>query len=199
MPRRRLRMIRRTMAASKHLALYSGSFDPITLGHLDVLKRARGVFDEIVVAIGRNPEKEALFSIAERVAMAKSLVEELLRQEPGGAAVRVETYQGLTVDFAREIGATALLRGIRHASDLASECQLAITNRQVAGVETVFLVTGEAFAYTSSSLIKQIAALGGDLDRLASMVPPMVLDALRGKRRDPNNPLGRLARNAPEE
>ena len=187
------------MAGTHHLALYSGSFDPITLGHLDVLERARGLFDEIVVAIGRNPDKEPLFSIAERVGMAKSLVADLLRGSPRGATVLVETYQGLTVDFAREVGASALLRGIRHASDLASECQLAITNRQVAGVETVFLVTGEAYAYTSSSLIKQIAALGGDLDRLASMVPPLVLEALRAKRLDPNNPLGRLARNGPEE
>lgn len=187
------------MATSRHLALYSGSFDPMTLGHLDVLRRARGVFDEVVVAIGRNPEKEALFTVAERQSLAAGLVAELLREEPRGAAVRVETYTGLTVDFARRINACALLRGIRHASDLATECQLAITNRQVAGIETVFLVTGESFAYTSSSLIKQIAALGGDLDRLATMVPPAVLAALRAKRADPHNPLGRLARNAPEE
>lgn len=187
------------MATSKHLALYSGSFDPMTLGHLDVLRRARGVFDEVVVAIGRNPEKEALFTIAERQALVASLVADLLEEEPRGASVRVETYTGLTVDFARRIGACALLRGIRHGSDLASECQLAITNRQVAGMETVFVVAGEMHAYTSSSLIKQVAALGGDLDRLASMVPPAVLAALRAKRADPHNPLGRLARNAPEE
>lgn len=192
-------MIRPVMAGTHHLALYSGSFDPITLGHLDVLERARGLFDEIVVAIGRNPDKEPLFSIAERVGMAKSLVAELLRAAPQGAAVRVETYQGLTVDFAREVGASALLRGIRHASDLASECQLAITNRQVAGLETVFLVAGEAFAYTSSSLIKQVAALGGSLDRVAAMVPAAVLAALREKRDDPHNPLGRLAAEEPSE
>ncbi len=187
------------MATANHRALYSGSFDPITLGHLDVLKRARGVFDEIVVAIGRNPDKEPLFAIAERVEMTRRLVAELLEAEPEGASVRVESYQGLTVDFARQVGACALLRGIRHGSDLASECQLAITNRQVAGVETVFIVAGELHAYTSSSLIKQVAALGGDLERLASMVPPIVLEALRAKRLDPHNPLGRLARNAPEE
>jgi pantetheine-phosphate adenylyltransferase len=92
------------------------------------------------------------------------------------------------------VGACAILRGIRNITDLASECQLAITNRQVAGIETVFIVTGESFAYTSSSLIKQIAALGGSLDALATLVPPAVVEALRAKRRDPSNPIGKLAR-----
>jgi pantetheine-phosphate adenylyltransferase len=85
------------------------------------------------------------------------------------------------------------VRGIRNITDLAGECQLAITNRQVAGIETVFIVTGENFAYTSSSLIKQIAALGGSIDSLSALVPPLVIDALRRKRGDRSNPLGRLA------
>lgn len=187
------------MTPNRHLAVYSGSFDPITLGHLDVLERARGVFDEIVVAIGRNPEKQALFTLAEREALARLAVGDLVAAHPGGAPVRVETFTGLTVDFARSVGAVALLRGIRHGSDLVAECQLAITNRQVAGLETVFLVAGEAFAYTSSSLIKQVAALGGSLDRVASMVPAGVLAALRAKRDDPRNPLGRLAAEEPPE
>jgi len=187
------------MTAAKHVALYSGSFDPMTLGHLDVLGRARGVFDEIVVAVGRNPEKEPLFSSAERVEMAERLVAELVAATPDGAPVRVEGYHGLTVEFARQIGANVLLRGLRHGSDLASECQLAIANRQVAQMETVFVVAGEIHGYTSSSLIKQVAALGGDLERLATMVPPIVLEALRAKRNQADNPLGRLARNAPEE
>jgi pantetheine-phosphate adenylyltransferase len=105
----------------------------------------------------------------------------------------VETYQGLTVDFARDVGACAILRGIRNVTDLASECQLAITNRKVADIETVFMITGEGYAYTSSSLIKQITALGGSLDGLTSIVPPVVLRALEEKRNDPENPLGRLA------
>ncbi|MGA0287054.1 MAG: pantetheine-phosphate adenylyltransferase [Planctomycetota bacterium] len=187
------------MSDAKHVALYSGSFDPMTLGHLDVLGRARGIFDEIVVAVGRNPEKEPLFSSAERVDMAERLVAELVATTPGGAPVRVEGYHGLTVDFARQIGANVLLRGLRHGSDLASECQLAIANRQVAEMETVFVVAGEIHGYTSSSLIKQVAALGGDLERLATMVPPIVLEALRARRNQADNPLGRLARNAPEE
>ena len=179
---------------STHLAIYTGSFDPITYGHLDVLRRARHLFDEIVVAIGRNPNKEALFTSEERAGMIQELVGELTSGEPTGAAIRVETYQGLTVDFAKKVGACAILRGIRNVTDLSSECQLAITNRKVADIETVFMITGEEFAYTSSSLIKQITALGGSLDGLTSIVPPQVLAALAEKRLDPKNPLGRLAK-----
>ena len=179
---------------SGHLAIYTGSFDPITFGHLDVLRRARHLFDEIVVAIGRNPDKQALFTSEERVDMVRRIIASMVSETPGGATIRVETYRGLTVDFAREVGACAILRGIRNVTDLASECQLAITNRKVADIETVFMITGEEYAYTSSSLIKQIAALGGSLDGLASIVPPVVVEALRLKRDDPGNPLGLLAR-----
>jgi pantetheine-phosphate adenylyltransferase len=176
-----------------HLAIYTGSFDPITLGHLDVLARSRRMFDEVILAIGRNPNKQALFTFDERMHLARTLVAELVAEEPAAAPVRVEHYSGLTVDYAQQVGAVAIIRGIRNVTDLATECQLAITNRQVAGIETVFIVTGEAFAYTSSSLIQQIAALGGSLDKLHSLVPPLVVDALRAKRNDPNNSLGRLA------
>jgi pantetheine-phosphate adenylyltransferase len=177
-----------------HVALYAGSFDPITLGHLDVLDRARRLFDKIVLAIGDNPEKTALFTFHERLEMARTLVRDMVTAEPEGSAVQVEHYSGLTVDFARTDNATAILRGIRNITDLATECQLAITNRQVAGIETVFIVTGENYAYTSSSLIKQVAALGGSIDRLAGILPKLVMDRLKQKRDDPRNPLGRLAR-----
>ncbi|MBL9148109.1 MAG: pantetheine-phosphate adenylyltransferase [Phycisphaerae bacterium] len=183
-----------TATKRHHCCIYTGSFDPITYGHLDVLARSRHLFDEVILAIGRNPNKTALFSFEERTELARTLVAELLVHEPHAATVRVETYTGLTVDFAQAVGASAIIRGIRNVSDLASECQLAITNRQVAGIETVFIVTGEAFAYTSSSLIQQIAALGGSLEKLNTLVPPIVIDALRRKRDDPNNPLGRLAK-----
>jgi len=176
-----------------HLAIYTGSFDPITLGHLDVLARARRLFDEVILAIGGNPDKPQLFSFEERLEMAQILVAEMLRDHPEGAIVRVETYGGLTVDFARKVNASAILRGIRNVTDLAAECQLAITNRHLTGIETVFMVTGEAFAFTSSSLIKQIAALGGTLDTLSSIVPPMVIERLRQKRGQPGNALRRLA------
>lgn len=180
--------------AVEHLALYAGSFDPITLGHLDVLSRARRLFDRIILAIGHNPEKTALFTFQERLDMARTLVREMLATDGGGAPVEVEHYTGLTVDFAKRVNATVMLRGIRNITDFAAECQLAITNRQVADIETVFIVTGESFAFTSSSLIKQVAALGGSLERLRPIVPAIVIDRLRQKRQDPTDPLGRLAR-----
>ena len=162
-----------------HVAIYAGSFDPITSGHLDVISRARGMFDTIIVGVGDNPEKQALFPSSERVSMARKLVEELVENNPNEAPVTVEQYSGLTVDFARDSGGVALIRGIRNVTDLANETQLAITNRQVADLETVFIVTGEAFAFTSSSLIRQIAALGGDVERLHNTIPPLVIAKLK--------------------
>ena len=175
----------------RHLAIYTGSFDPITLGHLDVLRRARSMFDEIVVAIGRNPEKAPLFVMEERSQMVRDAI---AADEVEGAAVRVETYEGLTVDFARRVGACANIRGIRNSTDLANESQLAITNRKIAGIETVFIVSGEEYAYTSSSLIRQMAALGASIEQLATFVPPVVFDAIRDKQRDPAHPLGAFSR-----
>lgn len=177
-----------------HLAVYAGSFDPITLGHLDVLRRARRLFDGIILAIGRNPDKPSLFSMEERQEMAQMLVDEMLEAEPNGCPVRVERYSGLTVDFARKANAAAILRGIRNITDLAQETQLAITNRQVADIETVFIVTGETYAFTSSSLIQQIAALGGPLERLGTIVPQLVIERMKIKRDDPSHPLSKLAR-----
>lgn len=182
-----------------HLAVYAGSFDPVTLGHLDVLRRSRSLFDRIVIGIGRNPNKEPLFSVEERVRMTRTLVDEIVAEAPEGAACTVESYHGLTVDFARQHGAVAMIRGIRNVTDLAGECQLAITNRQVAGIETVFIVAGETFGYTSSSLIRQIAAFGGSIEKLALFVPPLVREAIERRRRDPDNPLSRLAREAETE
>ena len=167
-----------------HKAIYPGSFDPPTLGHLDVLARARHLFDEIVVAVGQNPDKEAFLEASIRVTMLRQLVEEVVASDPDAAPVTVEVYDGLTVEFARSIGASAILRGIRNMTDLQAECQLAITNRQVAGIETVFVVPGEAYAYTSSSLIRQIASLGGDLQKLKTMLPSLVIDAIAEQRRN---------------
>lgn len=180
-------------SARHHLAIYPGSFDPMTLGHLDVLKRARGLFDEVIVAVGRNPEKRDFFSVEERVELLEPLVADIVRVAPGSARVSVATYAGLTVDFARTVGASAIIRGIRNVTDLASECQLAITNRQVAAVETVFVVTGEEFAFLSSSLIRQIAAFGGSVEKLRPFVPANVAEAIRVKLLDPNHSIGRFA------
>src|SRR5687767_9376355 len=102
----------------EHVAIYAGSFDPITLGHLDVLRRARMLFDGIVLGIGRNPDKPSLLSPEERQEMAQILVDEMLEAEPDGCPVRVERYTGLTVDFARKVKAVAILRGIRNITDL---------------------------------------------------------------------------------
>lgn len=165
-----------------HVAMFPGSFDPITYGHLDVIRRGRRLFDELVVAVGRNPGKHPLFSPEERVEMVRQLVSQLVQEEPGEARVRVDSFAGLTVDFARDVGATILLRGIRNLSDLQSEVQQALTNRQVAGLETAFIVAGQDFAYTSSSLIKQITAMGKDLKPLRTMVPPLVVQLLREKK-----------------
>lgn len=166
-----------------HRAVFAGSFDPVTYGHLDVIARGRNLFDEVVVAVGRNPGKQSLFSTEERLEMLRELCERMVEAMPEGAAVRVETFDGLTVDFARSVGANVLLRGIRNLSDLQNEVQQAVTNREVAALETAFVVAGQSFAYTSSSLIKQITAMGSDARALRKMVPPLVAEKLREKKK----------------
>lgn len=176
-----------------HLAVFPGSFDPITFGHLDVIARGRRLFDELVVAVGRNPGKTELFTPEERVSMIEQLCAEMVTADPEGAAVRVESFAGLTVDFAQQHGASALLRGIRNLSDLQYEVQQAVTNREVADLETAFVVAGQSFAYTSSSLIKQLTALGRDLDEaLRPMVPGAVVEALKAKKASNHPALARL-------
>ncbi|MCD6394254.1 MAG: pantetheine-phosphate adenylyltransferase, partial [Planctomycetes bacterium] len=128
----------------KCLALFPGSFDPITNGHLDVIQRGAILFDELVVAVGENPDKQALLNQDERVEIIREVV-------TGLPNVRVEKFRGLTVDFARKLEATAILRGIRNTADLHREFQIALTNRVVAGVETVFILTRSEYAFTSSS------------------------------------------------
>lgn len=182
----------------RHLAVFPGSFDPITYGHLDVIQRGRRLFDELVVAIGRNPGKHELFTTDERVEITQILVNEAIEREPGEAPVSVRAYSGLTVDFARSIGATALLRGVRNLSDLQYEVQQAVTNREVAGLETAFVVAGQSFAYTSSSLIKQITALGQDLSVLKAMVPQLVIERLKRKKSE-GHPLLAHLRAEPED
>ncbi len=167
----------------EHVALYPGSFDPPTFGHLDVIQRGRRLFDRIVVGIGKNPEKRTLFTDAERLSMLRSLVADAQAAQPEHAPVDVQVFEGLTIDFARSVGATVLLRGIRNLSDLQAEVQQAVTNREVAGIESAFVVAGQSFAYTSSTLIRQIAAMGDDLTVLAPLCPAVVIEALRAKKR----------------
>ncbi len=177
----------------QHIAIFPGSFDPATFGHLDVIRRGRKLFDQIIVAVGRNPGKDQLFTPTERVNLLRTLCADLVRDEPEGAPVLVEGFSGLTVDFARKMNATVLLRGIRNLSDLQNEVQQAVTNREIAGLETAFVVAGQSFAYTSSSLIKQLTAMGHDLTPLANMVPPLVVEKLREKKAAKHPVLLRLA------
>jgi pantetheine-phosphate adenylyltransferase len=151
---------------SKRIAIFPGTFDPLTNGHLDVIRRGRELFDKLIVAIGHNPEKQSLLTVAERIAIIRDACAALDN-------VRVDSFEGLTVDFARRVSAIAILRGIRNEADLQFELQVALTNRVVAGVETVFIMTSTEYAFTSSSLIKQIASMGGDI---SALVPPAVIE-----------------------
>jgi pantetheine-phosphate adenylyltransferase len=155
----------------KKIAIFPGQFDPITNGHLDVIRRGVVLFDELIVAVGVNPDKKGLFPLDERFAMARMLLKDI-------AGVRVEKYTGLTVDFAKKCKAAAILRGIRDVSDLRHEFQLALANRSVGGMETVFIMTGDQYALTSSSLIRQIASLGGDMKKLRGVLPDLVIEKL---------------------
>ena len=157
--------------------MFPGSFDPITNGHLDVIRRGQRLFDELIVAIGTNPAKAELFTAKERLAMIRELVAAECEDH-----VRVETFTGLTVDFARQAGATAILRGLRNVTDLNFEFQIALTNRAIADIETAFVMTGESFAFTSSTLIKQIAS-AGDVERLNLLLPRVVIEAMDKKKR----------------
>jgi len=153
----------------KCLAVYPGVFDPPTLGHLDIIRRGLAVFDRLVVAVAVNPGKQPLWSAAERQAMLREATADLDR-------VSVDTYEGLTVDFVKACGARAILRGIRTTSDYDWESHLAGTNRAASGIETVFVMADGRYAYITSSLVKEVARLGGDV---SAMVPPVVLEALK--------------------
>ncbi len=162
-------------------AVFPGTFDPITHGHLDVIKRAREFVDELIVAVGRNPEKRELFTAEERVEMMRELIGDLPR-------VRVEAYEGLTAEFVRRVGAQIIVRGIRDTVDLHYEIQQANVNMAVGGVETIFLMTGDQFALISSTYIKQIVELGcQDMERLSRLVPANVAERLRRKYGAKNN------------
>jgi len=156
------------------VALYPGSFDPMTLGHLDVLRRALGAFDRVVVAVLRNPAKAPRLSAATRVAVIEAAVREAGLAED---RVQVTTFEGLTVDAARANGAAAVVRGLRGVSDFETELQLAQNNRRLApDIDTVCFITAPEHGSISSSLVREIAAFGGDV---SSMVPAAAATALR--------------------
>ncbi|MDB4607000.1 pantetheine-phosphate adenylyltransferase [Pontimonas sp.] len=150
------------------VAVVPGSFDPVTLGHLDVIERAAGLFDEVHVLVVHNPGKEALFPIAQRVTL---LERSILEAQLPGKIVVTSWSVGLLVDYCTDVGATVLVKGIRSQVDVTYETPMAIVNRNLAGIETVFLLPDPANAHVSSSLVRQVAALGGDV---APYVPPAV-------------------------
>ena len=152
-------------------AIFPGSFDPITNGHLDVINRGMKLFDELIIAVGRSPIKNQLFTPEERVEMIAELLD--AEKMPG---VSVESFEGLTVEYATLKKADVILRGLRSLTDVQYEFQLAMTNRAVAGIETVFILTSEQYGFTSSTLIRQIASLGGDLSNL---IPQNIQERLK--------------------
>ncbi len=158
------------------LAIYPGTFDPVTLGHLDLVRRGAALFGRLLVAVGTRVDKKTLFTAEERVALLREAV-------AGIQGVEVEAFEGLVADFARARGATVLLRGVRNGGDFEYEGRMAVTNARLApGLETLLLVAEPQTAFLSSTLVREITAAGGDLD---AFVPPCVARALRGKGRRP--------------
>ena len=155
----------------QRVAVYPGVFDPVTLGHMDIIRRGAALFDRLIVAVAANPSKQSLFTTEERLAM----VCEAARDIKG---VTVDSYEGLTVEYVRRHRASVILRGLRQHSDFEYEYQLALTNRTISGIETIFVMADERVAYISSHLVREVAALGGDVSPL---VPKGVLKALKAK------------------
>src|SRR5574343_356481 len=150
----------------KRKAIFPGSFDPITLGHFDIIQRGASLFDEIIVAIGVNSEKKYMFSLEER----KRFIEEAFKDEP---KVRVITYEGLTIDLCKKENADFILRGLRNPADFEFEKAIAHTNRVMSKIETVFLLTAARTSFISSSIVRDVLRNGGDISQL---VPESVLD-----------------------
>ena len=160
------------MSTAPHIAVFPGSFDPLTSGHVDIIERGRYIFDKVIVSVLINRDKTPLFTTDERVEMIREVFE-------GQAEVEVDTFNGLLVDYARRKGAHAIIRGLRAVSDFEYEFQMALMNRRLNHtLETVFLMPAEQFTYTSSRLIKEVFMLGGEV---SGLVPPVVEDRLRQK------------------
>jgi len=157
-------------------AIFPGSFDPLTNGHLDVIQRSSPLFDEIVVAILNNPEKNPMFTVEERVEMIEEILPSVAQD---GCKITVASFSGLTAEFAKRSGATAIVRGIRAVSDYEYELRMALMNRKLEPtIETVFLMADEEYSYVSSTLMKQVFLLGGRVDGL---IPELVEARMRRK------------------
>ena len=162
---------------SPHHAVYAGSFDPLTLGHLDIIRRGSALFDHLTVGIGINPEKRPLFTPEERLATIQHVVAPLKN-------VAVQCFEGLTVNFVRSCNAAVMLRGVRTLTDIETEFTMTLANRALdPAIETVFLMASEKYSHISSSLIKQIAHLGGrnTADQLKSFLPSELIEQLLSK------------------
>jgi pantetheine-phosphate adenylyltransferase len=158
-------------------AVYTGSFDPITLGHLHIIQRASPLFDDLVIGIGINADKQSLFEPEERVELVRTVTGDL-------SNIRVTVFDGLAVDFVRSLGARVMVRGIRPLTDIAGEFTMMMANQQLdPDIETVFLMAAERYSHVSSSLLKQIAALSSDDEQLAKFVPRKIIQPLRARMR----------------
>ena len=156
----------------KSKAVYAGSFDPVTYGHIDIIKRALKIFDRVIVAVAHNTEKNPLFSLKERVSMLKSVTCDIPN-------VRIDDFAGLAVDYVSKSGANVLIRGLRMVSDFEYEFQMALTNRKLnEKIERIFLMPNEAYSYLSSTLIKEAAQLGADV---SNFVPRFIGKQLKAK------------------
>ena len=155
-------------------AIFPGSFDPLTNGHLDIIRRSAPLFDEMIVAVLNNPDKHPMFTVGERCEMIREVLPSI---ETAGCSVTVMSFSGLTAHFARTQGATAIVRGIRAVSDYEYELRMALMNRKLEpSIETVFLMAGEEYSYVSSTLMKQVFELGG---RVEGLIPALVETRMR--------------------
>ena len=158
--------------AQRTLAIYPGTFDPITYGHIDVIRRATRLFDRVIVLVARNPSKTPIFTGDERLTMIRQVFR-------GKRAVTVDAFDGLLVEYARRVKATAIIRGLRAVSDFEFEFQMALTNRKLAeSIDTVFLVPHERYTYLNSTIVREVARLGGNV---SDFVPPTVRRRLAEK------------------
>ncbi len=159
----------------KHVAVYPGTFDPVTNGHVDLVERSLRIFDELVVAVAANPKKQPLFSLDERIDLFRKAISRYKR-------VKIEGFDGLLVDYVRQKGAVGIIRGLRAVSDFEYEMQMALMNRRLDNdIETVFLMPNEEYSFITSTIVKEAASYGGDV---SSLVPKVVVEKLKKKFRE---------------
>lgn len=158
--------------AMKHIAVYAGTFDPVTNGHLDLVERSLRIFGELIVAVAANPKKNPLFPHQERIDMLRELTATYKN-------ITIEGFNGLLIDYVRQKKATAIIRGLRAVSDFEFEMQIALTNRRLCNtIEAVFMMPNEAYSFITSTIVKEVASFGGDV---STFVPPIVLERLKKK------------------